>query len=60
MPLNQSTEGVFYIVLLFDICIGFSSKFGKVKVTQCLAAKPLNERNSQPTAETIFFLRCSS
>ena len=31
-------------VLLFDICIGSSSKFGKVKVTHCLAARPLHKR----------------
>ena len=29
---------------MFDICIGLSLKFGKVKVTHCLAAKPLNKK----------------
>ena len=41
---EQSTEGVFYIDLLLDICTGFSSEFSEVKVTHCLAAKPLNKR----------------
>ena len=37
-------------VLLFDICIGSSSKFGKVKVTHCLAARPLQKRKLQPSS----------